>query len=263
MVKLIKELVDNLYSYRQLLKSNVQKEIRGKYKGSFLGVLWSFVNPLLMTLVYAIVFPLILRNTEPHYITYLVIGILPWNYFTTVISQGTTTILGNGGILKKVYFPREILPISVNLSGVINFLISCLVMCLFLICSGIGFSWYIVFFPLILLVQYLIQQAIIFITSSINVYVRDAEYIINFFVSMLFYATPILYSKEMFVGSSMEWLIKINPLAIIINSYRDIFYYQTLPDIRALLIALGIGIITFYIGLRIFRKLEKGFAEEL
>ena len=145
---MMKELLNNLYAYRQLLKSNVQKEIRGKYKGSFLGVLWSFVNPLLMTLVYAIVFPLILKDTEPHYITYLVIAILPWNYFTTVISQGTTTILGNGGILKKVYFPREIFPISVNLSGVINFLISCLVMCLFLIFSGIGFSWVIIFFPL-------------------------------------------------------------------------------------------------------------------
>ena len=190
---MIKELINNLYSYRQLLKSNVQKEIRGKYKGSFLGVLWSFVNPLLMTLVYAIVFPLILKDTEPHYITYLVIGILPWNYFTTVISQGTTTVLANGGILKKVYFPREILPLSVNLSGVINFLISCLVMCLFLICSGIGFSWTIVFFPIIICVQFLFQQAIIFITSAINVYVRDLEYIINFIINMLFYATPILY----------------------------------------------------------------------
>ncbi|MDD6224290.1 MAG: ABC transporter permease [bacterium] len=260
---MIKELFNNLYAYRQLLKSNVQKEIRGKYKGSFLGVLWSFVNPLLMTLVYAIVFPLILRNTEPHYITYLVIGILPWNYFTTVISQGTTTILTNGGILKKVYFPREILPISVNLSGVINFFISCLVMCLFLICSGIGFSWYILFFPLIVLTQFIIQQAIIFITSAINVYVRDSEYIINFIISMLFYATPILYSSSMFSGSAFEWIIKLNPIATIINAYRDIFYYQTIPNIKILLMVLLAGIVLFYIALKIFRKLEKGFAEEL
>ena len=260
---MIKEMLKNLYAYRQLLKSNVQKEIRGKYKGSFLGILWSFVNPLLMTLVYAIVFPLILRSTEPHYITYLVIGILPWNYFTTVIAQGTTTILINGGILKKVYFPREILPISVNISGVINFFISCLVMCIFLIFSGIGFSWYILLFPLVVLVQFIIQQAIIFITSAINVYVRDSEYIINFVISLLFYATPILYSSTMFKGSAVEWIIKINPIATIINSYRDIFYYQTLPNIEMLLITLTIGTLMFYIGLRVFRKLEKGFAEEL
>lgn len=260
---MIKELLNNLYNYRQLLKSNVQKEIRGKYKGSFLGVLWSFVNPLLMTLVYAIVFPLILKNTEPHYVTYLVIGILPWNYFTTVIGQGTNTILINGGILKKVYFPREILPISVNLSGIINFLISCLVMCLFLICSGIGFSWNILFFPLILLAQFILLQGIIFITSAINVYVRDLEYIINFIISMLFYATPVLYSASMFSGSKLEWIIKLNPMATIINSYRDIFYYQTMPNIKMLLLVLIAGIVLLYIGLRVFRKLEKGFAEEV
>lgn len=258
-----KELFTNLYSYRQLLKSNVQKEIRGKYKGSFLGVLWSFVNPLLMTLVYAIVFPLILRSTEPHYITYLVIGILPWNYFTTVISQGTTTILSNGGILKKVYFPREILPISVNLSGFINFLISCLVMCVFLIFSGIGFSWYIIFFPLILLTQFIIQQGIIFITSSINVYVRDSEYIINFLVSMLFYATPILYVGNMFAGSAIEWVVKLNPFSIIIDGYRSIFYYQAMPNIKVISITLAMGLMLLYLGLRVFRKLEKNFAEEL
>src|SRR5574344_2151637 len=105
------KLFKDLYNYRELLKSNVKKEIRGKYKGSFLGILWSFVNPLLTTLVYAIVFPLILKNSEPNYVTFIVIGILPWTYFTTVIMQGTTTILVNAAIIKKVYFPREILPI--------------------------------------------------------------------------------------------------------------------------------------------------------
>ena len=260
---MIKEMMNNLYAYRQLLKSNVRKEIRGKYKGSFLGVLWSFVNPLLMTLVYAIVFPFILKDTAPHYVTYLVIGILPWAYFTNVINSGTSTILINGGILKKVYFPREILPISVNLSAAINFLISCLVMCLFLIFSGIGFSWYIVFFPLVVLIQFILQQAIIFITGAINVYVRDLEYIITFIINMLFYATPILYSSEMFAGSKFEWIIKVNPMATIINSYRDIFYHQQMPKLLMLGIIFAASLLLLYLGIRVFRKLEKGFAEEL
>ena len=148
-----------LYQYRELLKTNIKKDIRGKYKGSFLGILWSFVNPLLTALVYAIVFPIILKSSEPHYVTYIITGIIPWTFFTTVIMQGTTTIMINAGIIKKVYFPREILPISINTSGLINFLISCLIICLFLIFSGIGFSWYIVFLPLIILTQYILQQA--------------------------------------------------------------------------------------------------------
>lgn len=259
----MKDLFNNLYSYRQLLKSNVKKEIRGKYKGSFLGVLWSFINPLLTTLVYAIVFPIILKSSEPHYVTFIVIGILPWTYFTTVIIQGTTTILLNAGIIKKVYFPREILPVSVNMSGLINFLISCVIMFLFLICSGIGFSWYILFLPLIIITQFLLQQGIIFITSAINVYVRDAEYIINFVINMLFYATPVLYSAELFSGSKFGFIFKFNPMATIITSYRDILFYQSMPHIKSLLVVLLFSLLLFIFGYKYFKYKEKGFAEEV
>lgn len=257
-------LFKDLYAYRELLKSNVKKEIRGKYKGSFLGILWSFVNPLLMTLVYALVFPYLLRGSGyEHYTTFLIIGILPWNWFTTCISQGTFTVLGNGGIIKKVYFPREILPISVVTSGIVNYLISCLVMFIFLICSGIGFSKYIVFFPIVMIAQYLLTLGIIFITGAINVYVRDLEYIINFFIQMLFYGTPILYSADMFMGTKIEFLVKMNPMATIINSYKDIFYWQNMPHIKSLLIVLVASAVFCYVGLLIFRKLSKGFAEEV
>ena len=251
-----------LYNYRQLLKSNVSKEIRGKYKGSFLGVLWSFVNPLLMTLVYAIIFPFILKSTQPHYVTFVIIAVLPWTLFTSVISQGTNTIVVNGGIIKKVYFPREILPISIVTSGLINFLISCLIIAIFLICSGIGFSWYVIFLPLIVLVQYILQLGLIFITSSIDVYIRDAEYIIAFLVSMLFYGTPILYSSDLF-PAKFNWLLKINPLTTLIESYRDIFYYQTMPNLQALGIVFIGSCLILVIGYKVFKKLEKGFAEEL
>lgn len=259
----MKELVTNLYGYRQLLKSNVKKEIRGKYKGSFLGILWSFVNPLLTALVYAIVFPIILKSSEPHYVTFIIIGILPWTYFTTVIMQGTYTILMNAGIIKKVYFPREILPISVNASGLINFLISCLIIFLFLIFSGIGFSWYLFLLPLVIITQFILQQGIIFITSAVNVYVRDAEYIINFIINMVFYATPILYSAKMFEGSALSWIIYLNPMATIINCYRDILYYQTMPNLMSLIMVLIGSCILCFVGLKIFQKLEKGFAEEV
>ncbi len=259
----MKKLINSLYSYRQLLKSNVKKEIRGKYKGSFLGVLWSFINPLLTTLVYAIVFPIILKSSEPHYVTFIVIGILPWTFFTTVIMQGTTTVLINAGIIKKVYFPREILPVSVNMSGLINFLISCIIMFIFIICSGIGFSWYILFLPLIIITQFLLQQGIIFITSAINVYIRDAEYIINFIINMLFYATPVLYSTELFAGSKFSFIFRFNPMATIITCYRDILFYKSMPHIKSLLVVLLFSSILFMIGYKYFKQKEKGFAEEV
>ena len=117
----------NLYKYRELLKSNIKKEIRGKYKGSFLGVLWSFLNPLLTVAVYAIVFPYIMRVKTDNYLIFLICGVIPWTFFTTAINQGMITIRTNAGIVKKVYFPREILPISVVMSALVNFFISCIV----------------------------------------------------------------------------------------------------------------------------------------
>lgn len=260
------KLFKDLYSYRELLKSNVKKEIRGKYKGSFLGILWSFVSPLLMTLVYAIVFPYLMRGAEyEHYTTFLIIGILPWTWFTTSIAQGTFTIIGNGPIIKKVYFPREILPISVVTSGLINFFISCIIMGLFLIFSGIGFSIKILWLPLIILAQYLLTLGIIFITSAINVYIRDLEYIVNFLIQMLFYGTPILYSADMFNDAPeiISTLIKYNPLGIIVTCYRDILYWGNKPHILSLLVVIIGSLLLCIIGLAIFRKLSKGFAEEV
>lgn len=251
-----------LYNYRQLLKSNVRKEIRGKYKGSFLGVLWSFVNPLLTTLVYAIVFPFILKNAQEHYTTFIVIAVLPWSFFTTCIAQGTNCILANGGIIKKVYFPREILPLSIAVSGLINFLISCAIICIFLIFSGIGFSWYLLLLPLIIIIEFILIIGIILITGAIDVYVRDLEYIINFFISMLFYATPVLYSMSMF-PKKIQLLLHLNPMTTIIESYRDIFYYQQMPNLLGLFLVLIFSLILMFIGIKVFKKLEKGFAEEL
>ena len=258
MIKAIK----NLYQYRELLKSNVKKEIRGKYKASFLGVLWSFINPLLMTLVYAIVFPFLLRNGQPHYTTFIVIAILPWVWCTTSIAQGTPTVLNNGPIVKKVFFPREILPISIVTSGLVNYCISCIIIFLFLLFSGIGYSLYILYLPLIMITQYIILLGVVLITSAINVYVRDVEYIVNFFMQMIFYATPILYSMDMFPAWVQKFL-RLNPMATIIESYRNIFYYQTAPNLKYLGIVFAAGLLLLMIGFKIFYKLEKGFAEEL
>lgn len=260
------KLFKDLYSYRELLKSNVKKEIRGKYKGSFLGVLWSFVSPLLMTLVYAMVFPFLMRGAGfEHYTTFLVIGILPWTWFTTSIAQGTFTVLGNAQIIKKVYFPREILPISVVTSGLVNFLISCIIICLFLIFTGIGFTFNIIYLPIVILAQYLLTLGIIFITGAINVYIRDLEYIVNFLIQMLFYGTPILYEASMFAKAPVliRTVMNLNPIGIIISSYRDILYWGNMPHMKSLLVVLLCSFVLCLLGLAVFRKLSKGFAEEV
>lgn len=256
------QLVKNLYNYRELLKSNVKKEIRGKYKGSFLGVLWSFINPLLQVAVYAIVFPYIMRVQTENYLIYLIIGIIPWTFFTTVINQGMVTVRINAGIIKKVYFPREILPISVAVSGLINFLISCIIILLFCIFGGVGVSWHIIFLPLIAIIQFFLTLGIAFALSAINVYIKDTEYLITFFINMLFYATPILYEATLF-PESIRFILYLNPMTQVVEAYRNIFLYHQLPNLEGFVYFVVISIIILGIGLLIFRKLEKGFAEEV
>lgn len=255
-------MIKEIYNYREFLKTNVKKDIRGKYKGSFLGVLWSFINPLLMALVYAIVFPFILKSSQDNYVTYIVIAILPWNWFTTVISQGTFCIIGNSDIIKKVYFPREILPLSTATSGLVNYFISVPIILIFLSFSGIGFSFNILWLPLIAITQYILTIGIVLITSAIDVYIRDAEYIINFIVTMLFYATPVLYSTSLF-PEKYRWILYLNPMTTIINCYRDIFYYKQCPHLLALFGVLILSFILLIIGALVFKKLKKGFAEEV
>jgi len=252
----------NLYQYRELLKTSVKKEIRGKYKNSFLGVIWSFLNPMLQIIVYAIVFPLILQNKQENYVIFLCAGLIPWNFFSTAISRAAFTMVENGNIIKKVYFPREILPISLVTSEVVNFLISTIIILGFVLFSGLGITKYIIFYPIILVAQYLIILAISFIVSSITVYFRDLQHFIGVVLQLLFYATPIVYASES-IPANFAWILKINPMTSIIDGYRAIFYNQTMPNLSAIGIIIVIGILGCSIGYMIFKKLQKGFAEEL
>ena len=258
------KLFKNLYDYRELLKTNVKKDIRGKYKGSFLGVLWSFLNPLLMVAVYAIVFPYIMRIKTDNYLQYLICGVIPWNFFTTVMGLGMGSIKNNAGVIKKVYFPREILVISQVLSGLINFFISCIIVILFCFAFGVGMSIHILIIPIIAIIQSILGLGIAFILSSVDVYIQDLEYIVTFIVNMLFYGTPILYSLSQFNDAGvLGRLIQLNPLTTIMNAYRDGFLYHQWPDMSALLIVTLFSFVVLIVGYIIFKKLEKGFAEQL
>lgn len=252
----------NLYDYRELLKTSVKKDVRGKYKNSILGVLWSFLNPLLQIAVYALVFPLIMKSNETNYTVFICCGLIPWNFFASAINRCSFTMVENGNILKKVFFPREILPISVVTSELVNFVISTLIILGFVLGYGLGLTKFVLFYPLILLVQYILLIGISFFVSSITVYLRDLQHFIGVFLQLLFYATPIAYASSV-IPDNFQWIMKYNPMSYIIDAFRDIFYYQQMPDIQALLVVLSIGLGLCIIGYILFSKLQKGFAEEL
>lgn len=255
-------LFKNLYDYRELLSNSVKKEIRGKYKGAWLGVLWSYLNPLLMLVVYSFVFSIIMRVQIENYSMYLFTALIPWNFFVTSISQGSLSVIANGSILKKVYFPREIIPLSSVTANTVNFMVSCLIIFFFLAISGIGFSIYILFLPFVILIQYILLNGIVFFLSSMTVYARDLEHIISVILMAGIYATPIFYTLDMVPGK-FKPLIKLNPMTHVINGYRDVMFYKRMPNLKALGIILGVSILIFTLGYIFFKKTEKSFVEEL
>ena len=246
-----------IYNYRELLKTNVKKEIRGRYKNSILGVMWSFLNPLLQLAVYSIIFGALLAGGDSTYYIYICVALIPWTYFTTAITQSSFTIIGNADIIKKVYFPREILPISVVTSGAVNFVISTIIILFFVIFSGIGLSWYLLLYPVILLVQYVLLLGIGFIVSAITVYFRDLEHIIGIILLAAFYGTPIVYKLEQ-LPVNLQIILQLNPMTHIINAYRDIFYYQQMPNMKIIGLLFLVSVALLVVGYFIFKKLQKG-----
>ena len=255
-------IIKDIYTYREFLKTNVKKEMRGRYKKSFLGVLWTFLNPLLQIAVYATVFPIILRDSPDNFLIFLCVALIPWTFFTTSVIQSASSMVANGNIIKKVYFPREIIPISIITSGAVNFLISTAIILVFILFSGLGFTWLIVFYPFVLLVQYVLLLGISFVISSVTVYLRDLEHLIGVALMMMFYMTPIVYSPEA-VPDAFRLVLNLNPMTHVITGYRNIFFDQVMPNFTALGILLGLSVILCIVGYFIFNKLQKRFAEEL
>lgn len=252
----------NLYNYRELLKTSVKKEVRSKYKNSFLGVLWSFLNPLLQIIVYAVIFSLILSNKQENYAIFLCCGLIPWTFFSSSINKSAFAFIENGNIIKKVYFPREIVPISVVTAEAINFLISTIIILGLVIFGGIGLSKYIMYYPIVLIAQYLVILSLSLIVSSVCVYFRDLQHFIGVLLQLLFYAAPIVYSPDS-IPANFQWILKYNPMTYIIDGYRDIFYYQNPVDLKPLILLIIGATFACILGYGVFGKLQKGFAEQL
>lgn len=182
----------------------------------------------------------------------------------TTVGAGTTIIKSNAGIIKKVYFPREILPISTVASGLVNFFISCIIIIVFLLGTGVGVSIQIVLVPVIAIVEATLALGIVFILSALNAYIQDIENIVQFILNMLMYGTPIIYQLKQFSSAGILYqLISLNPMTTIINAYRDAFMYHQWFDWKPLALVFLLGVVTTWVGYLIFKKLEKGFAEQL
>ena len=163
------QVFKNIYEYREMLKSLVSKDLKTRYKGSFLGFLWTFLNPLMQLAVYALIFPFLMRIDEKNYAMFLFVGLLPWIFFSTSLQTSSDCIIENENLVKKIYFPRQVLPLSVATAGMMNYIYGLLVVFVSLLLTRIGITWYALYLPLILLIQYVLVVGFCLLVSSLNV----------------------------------------------------------------------------------------------
>lgn len=259
MIKTIKEL----YAYREMIAGLVRRDLRGRYKGSVLGFLWTFINPLLQLGIYTMVFSFIMRSNIDQFYIFLFVVLIPWLFFASGLVGGSSCIVSQTSLITKIYFPREVLPIAYVTSAFVNMLLVFIVIFLVLIISGFGINFYaLLYLPLIMIIEYIMVLGITFLVSSITVYLRDMEHILGMVAMAWQFLTPVLYSLDV-IPEEVLPVFLANPMTSIIVAYRDILYYKQAPQLNTLITATTFGVVILLIGILVFSKLKKRFAEEL
>lgn len=252
-----------IYHYRTMIASLIQRDLRGRYKGSVLGFAWTFLNPLLQLAVYTVVFSAIMRSGIEDYYLFLFVALIPWIFFSSSLTGGASCIFSQKELVKKIYFPREVLPIAHVTCQLVNMLLSFVVVFAVLVMSGKGISvGALAYLPLVIFVEYLLALGIAFITSALTVYLRDLEHILIIIAMAWQFLTPVMYGVDM-VPDNFRMIFMVNPMTPVIVAFRDILYYRQPPHVSTLLHACALGAVLLIIGWFIFSVLKRHFAEEL
>lgn len=260
-----------LYSYRELIWSLTVRELKARYKSSVLGFFWGLLNPLAMMLVFTVVFTIMWPSAQlENFPIFVLCGLLPWNFFTAAVMGGTTSIVSNGGLLKKVYFPREVLPIASVLSNLVNFLLALIVLFVALFFFHAKISPSIWILPLVIIIQSIFILGVVLALSTLNVFYRDTLMIIDVVLLAAFFLTPVFYPIDFYPQSAnilgmdlnLHRLMRIiNPMASLITTYRDLFYYGYQTAFDFFLRTLFTSLISFFIGYWIFLRHSGKFGE--
>ncbi|MFN8442298.1 MAG: ABC transporter permease [Caldilineaceae bacterium] len=263
-----------LYQYRELIRNLVVSDLKGRYKSSALGFVWSLLNPLGMMLVFSLVFGVMLNNGNQidKYPLFLLCGLLPWNFFADSVLAGINSVVANANLVKKVYFPREVLPIAGVLSHLINFLLAFLVLFVALVLFRGHFSSWLWTLPIVILIQTFFSLGIALILSTLNVYYRDTLMIMNVLMLAWLFLTPVLYPASMIPVSKeiwgvtvdvQRWQYVLNPMASLVNVYRDLLYWGYRTDLDFFIRTTLTAIVVFLFGYWFFIRNSDKFGEEL
>jgi lipopolysaccharide transport system permease protein len=263
--------IRDLYQYRELIRNLVIRDLKVRYKNSVLGVLWSLLNPILMTIVFTLVFTLMVPSDIEDFPVFFLCGFLPWSFFSASVMGATNSIVGNSNLIKKVYFPREILPLSEVLANLVNFLVALIVLFGMIFIFRIQITPALLELPLIIAVQMAFILGMAFFLSAANVFYRDTQHIMTVLMQAWFFLTPIFYPITVLPESAeilgvtvnvQLWLRRLNPMASLVASYRDVLYRGVPTGLDFFLRTAVQCFAIMVIGYLIFCRLSRTFGEE-
>ena len=225
-----------------------------------LGFLWTFISPLLQLIIYALIFPYVLRIQMENYAMFMFVCLVPWIFFSSTIVGSCSLIINNSNIVNKIYFPRVVLPISYTFSGLVNMLLSYIIVIPMLYMFNISLTWYILWLIPLFLILTVMAMGFAMFFSAINVYFRDIEHILGVLTLGWYFFTPILYPLDIF-GEDFLKYFNWNPLTSVMVAIRDASMYGKMPVLDSLLYPSIFSVAAFIIGYMMFNRLQRKFAE--
>jgi homopolymeric O-antigen transport system permease protein len=265
--------VAHLYRYRDLVRNLVARDLKVRYKNSALGIVWSMLNPLGMMLVFTVVFTILIPNTNiERFPVFVMCGLLPWNWFTSSLMGSVHSVVGNAPLVKKVFFPREVLPLSVVLANLVHFLIALVVLFALMIVFKTPLTQWALLLPVLIVLQLLFTLGLAFFFSAVNVYYRDIAMVLDVAMLAWFFLTPVFYSMDLVPQSKEIFGIVVpvqrlayilNPMSSLIASYRIILYNGAPPALDFFLRTAVTALAFLVLGYLVFHRLSRNFGEIL
>lgn len=254
----------SVWRYREAIRLLTLRELRVRYSNSALGVVWSLIAPLVMTVVFTAIYGFLMPTPKPAYPVFFLAGLLPWNFFSLALTSSTQSITSNSNLVKRVYFPREILPISIVLANGINFLVALVPLTALMLYYGVAFTPALLWLVPILAVQITLSIGLGLGLSAVNALFRDVQQLVDVLILPLFFITPVFYDLGQMQNVLMRSVILIaNPMANLVTAYRTAIYDGQTPDLVFLGIALGEALVVLAIGWWLFRRSSDVFTDEL
>ena len=256
--------VPELFCYTELIKVLVERDLKIRYKKSVLGYAWTWLDPLMTMLIFIFVFGFILSIKVENFPVFLLTGLVPWTFFSNTANGSVNTITGNSGLIKRVYYPREIYPLTLALSNFINMLLSLLVLIPVVLIFRIPLTPKLLLLPLPMLFIFIISYGFALIFSCINVFLRDISYIVPFGIRLMFYLTPIFYAPEKRMSAKyLDLYFTLNPFAVILTLFRSTLMGKPLPSPKHIVITFLTCVLIAAAGYLFFKKNEDAMVKRI